>query len=373
MPQKPLSTDALRSVYELVKTHRGNVAEAGRSAGLTAGTFSSRWVRAKAWAEAEGMPTEFRPSTIVTPDNPSDPEIDGPVANSLFDQRWETFNKWIGRSQASVKPTRKQKAHDTRRVILHTGDWHIPHMNEAAFHATLDANRDADVCLVGGDALNCSAFSRFIETELVNPKDEFAKLTLALQAVSERYPVVYVNVGNHPDRIRKYLAKRLDPWAMFLCQVNPIGFVVEGLRREHGVNHIHVAKPAVLEHEGSNWLTMIGDCVFTHAETHSKLHLRPAENTARWLRKWDRHLPVRPRVVVQEHNHRGGLFYDDELQCLLIQAPCLSQDVPYQTMGDLKYSPNQRGYVRVVQDDGVTMINESRFFLLDDDGESRAA
>jgi hypothetical protein len=371
MPARPLSTDALRSVYEHVKAHRGNIAEAGRASGMVAGTFVSRWARAKAWAEKEGLPTEFRQSTIIAPDNAAD--YDGPVANSLFDQRWETFNKWIGRSQASIKPSRKSKAHSTRRVILHTGDWHIPHMNEAAFHATLDANQDADICVVGGDALNCSAFSRFIETDLINPRDEFAKLTVALQAVAERYPVVYVNVGNHPDRIRKYLAKRLDPWAMFLCQVNPIGFVVDGLKREHGVTNIHVAKPAVLDHEGSNWLTMIGDCAFTHAETHGKLHLRPAENTARWLRKWDRHLPERPRVVVQEHNHRGGLFYDEELQCLLIQAPCLSQDVPYQTMGDLKYSPNQRGYVRVVQDDGVTQINESRFFLLDDDGESRAA
>ncbi len=366
MAQRPLAADEMKAVYDAVQAAGWNVQRAAQASGINHSTFESRWRRTKGWAQSQGLligSVQHKPVEMVS---------DGPEFNSLFDQRWDTFTKWIGRSKPSRRPDKHRK-HNGRRVILHTGDWHIPHMNEAAFQATLDANADADVCVVGGDSLNCSAFSRFIESGHINPRDEFAQLMLALQAVAERYPEVYVNVGNHPDRLRKYFGKRLDSWAMFLVQTNPIQFVVEGLRREHGIDHIQVAKPAIRDHENSNWLTLVGDCAFTHAETHGKLHLRPAENTARWLRKWDRHLAIRPRVVVQEHNHRAGMSYDDELQCLLIQAPCLSMEVPYQTTGDLRYAPNQRGYVRVVQVDGVTQINESRFYLLDDSGASRAA
>jgi hypothetical protein len=366
MAQRPLSQDELKTVYEAVRSAGWNVQRAAQVSGINHSTFESRWRRTKGWALSQNLPIGSPQHQVV------EVSPDGPEPSSLFDQRWETFTKWIGRSKPSARPKKAIK-HNGRRVILHTGDWHIPYMHQQAFLATLEANGDADVCVVGGDSLNCSAFSRFIEAGHVNPRDEFAQLTLALQAVAERYPEVYVNVGNHPDRLRKYFGKRLDSWAMFLVQTNPIQFIVDGLRREHGVEHIQVAKPAIRDHENSNWLTLIGDCAFTHAETHGKLHLRPAENTARWLRKWDRHLSVRPRVVVQEHNHRAGMSYDDELQCLLIQAPCLSEDVAYQTGGDLKYSPNQRGYVRVVQVDGVTQINESRFYLLDDSGASRAA
>lgn len=367
MPTPRLTVAQLEKLRTAIAGH-ATLAEAARVLGVAENTLRSRKRILDQYDAKQYLPRVEQADTV---------RDDGPMASTLFDERWDLFCRWIGRSKPSArragKGTGAQKNGPARRIILHTGDWHIPHMHEAAFRATLEANADADVCVVGGDALNCSAFSRFIETDLVNPRDEFARLALALQAVAEAFPEVYINVGNHPDRIRKYLSKRLDPWAMFLCQVNPIQFVVDGLRREHGIDHLHVAKPVILDHGQSNWLTMVGDCAFTHAETHGKLHLRPAENTARWLRKWDRFLPTRPRVVVQEHNHRAGLYYDDELACLLIQAPCLSEDVPYQTAGDLKYSPNQRGYVRLVQIDGKTQINESRPFLLDDDGASRAA
>jgi hypothetical protein len=156
-------------------------------------------------------------------------------------------------------------------------------------------------------------------------------------------------------------------------QTNPIQFVVDGLAREHGVRNIHVAKPMIDDLSSSNWGTLIGDCAFTHGETHGKISTRPAENVGRWFRRWERHLPVALRVVVQEHNHRGAMYYDEELGMYLIQAPCLSQNVAYQVGADIKYGPNQIGYTRIVQEDGCTLINESRFYLLDEEGQERVA
>lgn len=288
---------------------------------------------------------------------------DGPPFSTLFDDRWATFQQWIGRTKGSKRGLAK-KVGLSRRVITHSGDWHLPHMNWDAFYAWIEATKDADVCVVGGDALNAGAMSRFIEGSFTTPQDEFAQLTQALQICAETWPEVHLNIGNHPERFRKYFGARLPPYVMFLVQCNPIQFVIEGLRREHGINNLHLAKPLVLDLESSNFGTPIGDCVFTHGETHSKLKMRPAENVAKWMRRWEEHLPVRPRVIVQEHNHHGGgPSFDTETRAWLFQAPCLSRNVNYQADARLSYGPNQWGWTRIVQDNGVSIINESRWFL----------
>jgi hypothetical protein len=297
---------------------------------------------------------------------------DEPPTNSYFDDEWDRFNRWLGRTRTITPgPPKHEKP---GRSIVHFSDLHIPFLNQSALLAAIEANRDADVCVIGGDALNAGAASRFIESEIVHPKDEFAKLTVILQTVAETFPEVRVNIGNHPDRIRKYFGTRIAPYMMFLVRTNPLEYVAEGLKREQGVSNITVAKPIIDGLDNSNFVTLVGDCAFTHAEAHSKISTRPAENVARWLRRWERHLPNRPRVVVQEHNHRGGKFYDDELGALLIQAPCLSQNVSYQATSDIKYGPNQLGWVRIEQDaDGHCLINRCNYFLLDEHGRERVA
>jgi hypothetical protein len=362
MPGPPLDPAIAR---EALKAHRehGSQQKAAAALGLSRSTLQSRLKTAAAMGITEDY-VPPPPAPIL--------EDDGPERSTLFDERWDKFTKWIGRSKPAEPCKRTSDRTSTRRIIFQTCDWHEPFINESAFQAAVEANRDADICMVGGDALNASAFSRFIETTHIRPQDEFERLTRKLQLLAQLFPEVHVNIGNHPERLKKYFGKRLDPWAMFLVVQNPIEFVVNGLRNE-GVTNIHVAKPMIDELDSSNWGTFIGDAVFTHGETHGKLSTRPAENVARWMRRWERKLPTRPRVVIQEHNHRAAMFYDEELQALLIQAPCLSQDVAYQTTADIKYSPNQTGYTRLVQDDGCTLINESRFYLLDESGEARVA
>lgn len=368
MAQKPLSEETLRRAAEAVQRY-GSVREAARQLNVSDKTLAHQVNEAK---RKLGLVVEKpEPVYAPVPDDPSEPEPDGPSHSTLFDERWETFTRWIGKSEPGVPCARI--ANHERRVIFQTGDWHEPFIVESAFQAAVDANRDADICMVGGDALNACAFSRFIETAHVRPQDEFERLTRRLQALAQMFPEVRVNIGNHPERIKKYFGKRIDPWAMFLVQINPIEFIVDGLRSE-GVTNIYAATPVIDDLDTSNWLTLIGDCAFTHGETHGKLSTRPAENVAKWLRRWERKLPMRPRVIVQEHNHRGAMVYDEELQALLIQAPCLSQDVSYQTGADLKYGPNQHGWVRIVQDsDGRTIINESRYYLVDESGAERVA
>lgn len=367
MAQKPLDPAVALAALQAVRDAGGIQSRAAEALGIPRGTLQARL----AIAARSGLALEPLPPAPVIPDDPSEPEDEGPVHSTLFDERWEKFNKWIGRSQSGSSCTRIGNA--DRRVIFQTTDWHEPFINEKAFEAAVDANPDADVAVIGGDPMNACAFSRFIESTHVTPQDEFERLTRRFQFMASRYPQVLCNLGNHVDRLRKYFGKRVDPWAMFLVKTDPVHFIVEGLRRE-GVTNISVAQPMIDGLGSSNWGLMVGDCAFTHGETHGALSTKPAENVAKWMRRWERHLPMRPRVIVQEHNHRGGMYYDDELQALLIMAPCLSQDVEYQVTADLKYRPNQLGYTRIVQNgEGHTLINESRFYLLDEHGKERAA
>jgi DNA-binding Lrp family transcriptional regulator len=349
---------------EALKAHREHASQqkAAEALGISRSTLQSRLKT----AAALGITEDYVP----LPTYMAQADDDGPPPSRVFDDRWDIFTKWIGRrsSLKAPKPTLGPV-----RVIDHYTDLHIPHMNEAAFYNALAMNQGGHRAVLGGDSLNAGAVSRFIESDIVHPRDEFAQLALVLQALAAQYEEVDVNIGNHVDRFRKYFQNRLPPYVMFLCQVNPIQFVVDGLRMEHGITNIRVAKPVIDGLDSSNWMTLVGDCAFTHGESHSRIHMRPVENVAKWMRRWQRHMPMVPRVVVNEHNHRGGMAYDEEAATLLIQAPCFSRNVAYQTGPDLKYGPNQLGFVRIVQNDGCTLVNKSRFYLLDESGEERVA
>ena len=285
--------------------------------------------------------------------------------STLFDDRWQTFNKWIGRSRTSTAKPPTSDVSD-ERIIFHSTDWHVPYLNETAFAWAVNQNLDATDCVIGGDFFNGGAASRFIETEFLEPRAEFEQAMRLFQYLSETYDRVYCNLGNHCDRYRRYFGSRIPPYMMFLVNYDPIRFICEGLGREHGISNIHIATPVLQDLDESRWLTMIGDCAFAHGETSSKVKMRPAENVARWTRRWSDKLATLPRVIVQEHNHYGGMTYDHETGCHLIQAPCLSHDHNYQAKSDVRGSPNTLGYTRIVQDaSGRTDINRSRYYVYD--------
>jgi hypothetical protein len=287
-----------------------------------------------------------------------------PTAGS-FDQRWHDFNNYIGRTVTDTRDYRSREAtaRPDERVILHVSDLHIPFMDRESFARAVAENPDATDLDLGGDIFNANAASRFVQTEVpADPVDELAETTALLQWAAGNFRSVRLRRGNHVDRIRKFFAARVPPEMMFLVNGDPLRYIVAGLRRD-GIENIELAEPIIAELPSSNWLSMVGDCVFAHAETSGAPKLKPAENLARFLRRWSQKLPSRPRVVVQEHNHVGGKAYDPELDALLIQAPCMSADQDYQFTPDLRGKPNQIGYVRIVQRAGVTDWNRSNFFL----------
>lgn len=283
-----------------------------------------------------------------------------PSAPGSFDAHWETFNYFIGRTPKPLPPP----AMDPGRTheIIHLADLHVPFHRHDLLREIVAETRGAGTCVVGGDFFNAGAFSRFLPHpgEIpVSPSDELAQARAVLQYLAQSYGRVVLRLGNHPDRIRKYFSARIPQEMMFLVMTDVLSFIARDLP------NVEVAKPLLAHLDTSHWITMIGDCAFTHAETHGKSHLKPAQSTYDWLRRWTGHLPAVPKVICQEHNHRGAMAPSDDGQALLIQTPCLSRDVPYQFDAALKYGPNVTGYTRIVQDErGVTDWNLSRYYTV---------
>jgi hypothetical protein len=281
-----------------------------------------------------------------------------------FDDYWNRFNDYIGRHQSLS--SRATMAPGSVERIAHLTDLHVPHLDETAFARVLAETAGFDTAVLGGDFWNAGAASRFLEVPELrsrresHPRVELLKATAILSAVASHYPRVKVNRGNHVDRVRKYFAKQVPPELHFLIMTDPLSFIVDGLQREQGTSNIELARPVVDDLPTSDWLTIVGDCAFTHAESSSSVKMRPAENTAKFLNRWRHRLPT-IRVVCQEHNHKGGKVPDSDLGMLLVQTPALSIDQPYQFAPDIRSTPNQIGYTRVVQVDGVTDWNRTDF------------
>jgi hypothetical protein len=281
-----------------------------------------------------------------------------------WDEKYAIFNQWIGRTDCCVEPPAFEGEEHT---IIHLADCHVPYCNLDALRDIVAATRGAGTCVVGGDFLDCQAWSKFPDHDKASPKDEIEQAVTVLQFISANYPRVIIRKGNHPERVFKYFQARGIPQEMmFLVQTDMVEFIAAGFP------NVEVAKPLLPQFSTSDWITSIGDCYFTHAESHSVVPQRPVHNVDAWLTKWAGMLPSYPRVICQEHNHKAGKMPSTSGQTLLIMTPALSLDVGYQFQACMKWTPNQTGYTRICQDEnGTTDWNASGFVLWRPNGESQ--
>lgn len=292
---------------------------------------------------------------------PEEPIVAAPPPLT-FDQKYAAFNAWIGRTDISVPPPAfDDRMHD----IIHLSDCHVPYCDLDSLRGIVAETRGAGTCVVGGDFFNAGAFSRFVDADKISPREELTEAQVVLQFLAENYGKVIIRRGNHPDRIRKYFAQRVPPEMMFLVTTDVLPMLAAGL------SNVEVAQPVRAGAPNSDWITVVGDCAFTHGETHSVIEGRPAVNVDKWMRMWEDHLPRGIKVLCQEHNHAALKMPSRDGKRLLIMTPALSQNVDYQFDASLKWKPNHIGYTRIVQNErGETDWNLSGYYLWRPNGGS---
>lgn len=259
----------------------------------------------------------------------------------------------------------KPKARQGRLKIVVVPDLHAPFHDAAAVAALCERERDADVAVIMGDVGDGYSLSRFLKYERVPYEQELASVTLLLQQLSERFPIVRIIEGNHDGaRLEKQLRERLSP-DLISAIVSMTGGTlspIHALTRPFG--NIEFV-PAVADRHTVGWLTQIGDTLFCHAEHFSRIPGSTLRRLEEWLADQEHTLQLQPwRVLIQAHTHQLAWipWHADKL---LIECGCLARTAGYQVAARLGGRPQRRGWVTLEQVDGKTDINTIRLIWWD--------
>jgi hypothetical protein len=202
-----------------------------------------------------------------------------------FDRAFAAYQKWIGMSGIPSAPEQRGRPHKQTRIIA-AGDFHVPfHDPEALRELIRRESRSADLLVLAGDLADCWATSRWPKSKReTDPRTEFLEAQVVLNTLSANFRQVVVLGGNHDARPKKYLADRLPPEMMDYLQLtapgalNPLSLMAAPLK------NVTIAPPIKAGNASFDFLYQVGDCIFSHAESYSKIPNRAVSGPVlQWL------------------------------------------------------------------------------------------
>jgi predicted phosphodiesterase len=278
------------------------------------------------------------------------------IVEPTYDTEWSKFCAWIGIAKARSAPVRSMGSRRIRYGVI--GDLHIPFQDrDASTEAILSlAQMNCNVLVIGGDFLDLYSLSRFLQYDRIPIKQEIIEARKYLDWVSREFGKVIICAGNHEQREAKYFATRLTPDER---EVYLNKCVLE--RVSEDMPNVEIVKRTV-EGTPMGWLVPIGrDAVVGHAETHSKIPLRPSENLQKWLDLWHNHIGIeRPRLVIQGHTHQAGITWIGDR--MIVENGCLCRIQGYSLEPRIAYRPQRHAFTLFDQYEGVTDLSTVRQF-----------
>ncbi len=338
-----------------VETH-GSIAAAARALNVPHTTFRTRILRLRS-----GTPvTACRQSA---PD-PLPEEDRAPLALN-YEREWATWLKHVGALSDRYRGPQKRIARTGRLKIVVLSDIHAPFHDVARLAEVCEREKDADVALILGDLGDGYALSRFTKYECVPYEQELAAITNLLERFSETWPLVKLLEGNHDSsRLERKLRDQLPPdfiTAILAMTGGTLSPLVALTKRFANVELCGLTAQG----RRLNWVTQIGDAVFTHAEQYSTTPGAALRKIEEWLSGMERFLELDSwRVVVQAHTHALGMF-PWRADKLLVECGCLCTLPGYALSARIGGRPQRSGYVTLEQVDGKTDINSVRLHWLD--------
>jgi predicted phosphodiesterase len=289
-----------------------------------------------------------------------------------FEAAWQQWMKAVGmvRDRYSGPAVTKRQhlgasvSKSTQKILV-VPDLHAPFHEEEMFAEMLEREADADKVIAIGDLSDSYALSTFTHYRRVSFSEEWASVTLCLQALSERYPSVELVIGNHDARLEKRLRERLTEDMVDAVRYLSGGVLCPITALAKRYPNVNVARHAVANGESIDWFTTIGDCWLGHPEKYSRVPGAALRFVEDWLsdREYDLNLD-RYRLIVMGHTHQQGAFPWRGRQ-LLVEAGCLCQTAGYMLKPRIGGRPQMRGYLTFEQTDGVTDLNSVREYNFD--------
>lgn len=337
----------LKEAIAIVAAH-GGVKPAARATGIPEGTLQHRYDAARAQLQQE--------------------TIREPITS--FDEAWARWQQAIGMSRdryKGVPKTGAAKPKSGKRKILVVPDLHAPFHEEQMFADMLQREGDADHVIGIGDLSDSYAMSTYTHYRRVSFSEEWASVTLCLQALSERFPSVELVIGNHDMRLEKRLRERLTEDMVEAVRYLTGGILCPITALSRRFKNVTVAKHLMPGGESVDWFTTVGDAWLGHPEKYSRIPGAALRAVDDWLSDHEQDLGLgRYRLIVMGHTHTYGQFPWRGRQ-LLVEAGCLCQVQGYMLKPKIGGRPQIRGYLTFEQTNGITDLNSVRFHWFDAD------
>jgi hypothetical protein len=285
-----------------------------------------------------------------------------------FDAAFASYQEWIGYTLDPVVPERRGRPHKRKRIVA-AGDFHVPfHSREALRELIRREAGIADLLVIAGDLADCWSTSRWPKLKReTDPRSEFLETQAVLNLLSSHFKQIVVVSGNHDSRPKKYLAERLPPDVMDYLQLtapgalNPLELMAAPLR------NVSIAPAIQAGNASFDFLFQAGDCIFSHAESYSKIPNRAVSGPVlQWLKSFaEPQGIVQPfTTVVQAHTHQAGTVHGD-FGVLAIENGCMCGVQGYQSDAKIRSTrPPVLGWSVIFQENGITDHAESRFISL---------
>jgi len=289
-------------------------------------------------------------------------EINHDLAFFTHEEAYQQLCKYVGKTQTIEQPKSKQ---NIRTKTLVFSDTHIPFHNQQLLAQVVNEHCDADQLIINGDFLDCYSVSRFTKRKDIPFKEELTQATAVLDFLASKFPIIKITDGNHTDRVRKYFEKHVDHSMMFLVQYDILDLICSPYKNIHVVRD-HYSFPNGNGEAEIGYFTRLGkDCIIGHFERSSIVPIKAAEYAYQWLANWSHMFDIKDiRLFLQGHTHRLSKYPLNSGTPVIGETGCLAAVQEYTVEAGARYTGHLNGYWIVYQDNKVTDLNASNFFIL---------
>lgn len=272
------------------------------------------------------------------------------------------YDKFLTKHNPGLKRTRLMfMSGAPARKILVLGCLHIPMWDEEMVNRAINDNLDADALVLNGDILDCYSVSSWPKNKDIAFVHEYNMAKAFVDYTCGLFPYVLLNKGNHEERLKNYLASKLDPNVQWLSQSDPLQKIADGEVHSSDGTKLPAKKMSNLLYnpsEESFW-DVIGNTVIMHPLSYSAAPMATAIEGAEYMEHKRFHFDC----LCMGHTHYQGKIIRDAR--VLIETGCLANPMDYSKKGKLFYRPQQSGYAIIYQDaKGNILPNESNFIHL---------
>lgn len=241
------------------------------------------------------------------------------------------------------------KDYDIKRYVVFS-DTHIPFEDKQLLNKAIEQSK-GDTLLLVGDLIDGYSASHYPKDKPITFEEEVEKCKEWLHKFSKRFDRVYICLGNHDYRIIKQL-EALPTGIVSYVKTNVMyGFL----------SSLSVAKNIII---GSWWLLFINDIAIAHADTYSKLPLKPVLTLQDYIAKVHPDKYENVNVIMQGHTHHIGVTVS--YNKVLLQLPCMQGEAYYRYKDRLSSSINyewHKGWVEMDCKNGKVVTNSIKLII----------